>query len=408
MVKVLIPITSTSPKTSSHPPGRWFEPTRLIGGPASRKPLSPFYLSRPLMVYLNLNMKLITWIKSHWKASLAGLISLLIPSVYAAKNSSLPVIGKQTTYETVAATTQDIKETISLSGTVEASEEASLKFQAGGLLTWVGVKEGDFVKKYQAIASLDKRELEQNFKKEANNYLTDRWDFEQIQDDYKETKNNYLVTDSIKRILEKAQFSLENSVVDYELKDLAIRLATIHSPIEGIVVRVDSPKAGVNVTPATATFEIVNPNTIYFSAEVDETDVSQIKIGARAVITLDAYPDEEIESTVNEISFVPKSGSQGTVYEVKLSLSQNSLNLKYKLGFNGDARITVKQKQGVLTVPSQVIKLKDGKTVIYILKDGKEQEVEIETGIENEDSTEIIKGDLTVDDQIITDPNGNQ
>ncbi len=349
-------------------------------------------------------MKIFTWIKTHWKISLAAIIAALVPGAYAAHQSNLPLIGKSIVYQTVTPTTQDIEETISLSGTVEANQTATLKFQTAGLLTWVGVKEGDRVKKYQAIASLDKRKLQQSLKKEMNNYLNERWDFEQTQDDYQESKDRSLVTDSIKRILEKAQFDLENSVIDYELKDLAVRLATITSPIEGIVTSIDAPQAGVNITPATATFKIINPQTVYFSAEVDETDIARVKPNSQAVIVLDAYPDEDIASSVQEIAFTPKTGTSGTVYEVKLALPQQNQNLKYKIGLNGDAQIIVKQKQNALTVPTQAIKLKDNKTVIYLLKNNKKEVVEVKTSIETENATEIISG-VTANSQIIIDPN---
>ena len=61
--------------------------------------------------------------------------------------------------ETVEVVKGDIVEAISASGEVDASQKADLTFQGSGKLAWVGVKEGDTVKKYQAIASLDKREL---------------------------------------------------------------------------------------------------------------------------------------------------------------------------------------------------------------------------------------------------------
>jgi multidrug resistance efflux pump len=107
----------------------------------------------------------------------------------------------------------------SASGEIRAEKDTTLTFQTLGLLSWIGFKKGDSVKKGQAVAALDKRDLEKRFKKEMNDYLTTRWDFEQTQDDYKETKDNFLVTDEIKRILDQNQFTLDNSVLDVEIAD---------------------------------------------------------------------------------------------------------------------------------------------------------------------------------------------
>ena len=57
---------------------------------------------------------------------------------------------------------QIIKEILSLSGNIDADEKITLRFQSSGMLTWVGVKEGDYVKKYQGVASLDQKELQKN------------------------------------------------------------------------------------------------------------------------------------------------------------------------------------------------------------------------------------------------------
>lgn len=97
---------------------------------------------------------------------------------------------------------------LTLAGKVDAKIYANLQFQTSGMLSWVGIKEGDQVKKYQAIASLDKTRLKKLFEKEMNDYL---------------------ITDEFKRILERTQFSLNNAVLDLEISDLAVKYATLTS-----------------------------------------------------------------------------------------------------------------------------------------------------------------------------------
>ena len=73
--------------------------------------------------------------------------------------------------ETVKITRGDIIESISASGEVDASEKADLTFQGSGKLAWVGVKEGDVVKKYQAIAKLDTFLLNASYQQAINTTL---------------------------------------------------------------------------------------------------------------------------------------------------------------------------------------------------------------------------------------------
>lgn len=230
---------------------------------------------------------------------------------------------------------------VSASGKVEAKNVANLTFQTSGLLSWVGVKEGDYVQKWQGIASLDKQDLEKRLTRSLNLYLANRWDFEQTQDNFKDKKDRFLLTDADRRILDKAQFSLNNAVIEVELADLVARLATISTPISGIVIRVDTPSAGVNITPAT-TFTIIDPTSVFFQANVDEADIGQIKIGQEVKIALDSYPGEEFKGRVEKIGFVaqPTAGG-GRAFLVEISLPQNN-DLKFKIGMNGDADILLK------------------------------------------------------------------
>lgn len=100
--------------------------------------------------------------------------------------------------QTVKVIRGDLEKDLTLAGKVDAGSYALLQFQTSGRLSWVGVKEGDEVKKWQAIASLDKQDLEKQLKKIMNDYLTNRWNFEDTQDQYRTTKENFLLTDEIK------------------------------------------------------------------------------------------------------------------------------------------------------------------------------------------------------------------
>lgn len=281
-----------------------------------------------------------------------------------------------------------LEESLTISGTVDAEEKATLRFQTSGKLVWVGVAEGDCVKKYQTIASLDQQELKKNLDKYLNTYMSERWDFEQTRDDYKDK----VVTDSIRRILEKAQFDLNNAVIDVEIKDLAIKLANLFTPIEGIVIRIDAPFAGVNITPATAEFEIVNPNTVYFSALADQTEVTKLREGLTGKLLLDSYPDKEMSGTIKTVSFNPKKGETGTVYAVKFLFDGDNSDYKYRLGMTGDLSFTTQRKEDILYVPLKFVKTENGKKYVKIKKDQKEEKVYIETGMETEDEVEIISG----------------
>lgn len=281
---------------------------------------------------------------------------------------------------------QDLKETLSLSGKVDAEEKATLRFQTSGRLTWIGVREGDLVKKYQTVATLDQREIKSKLDKYLNTYMKTRWDFEQTKDDYKDS----IISTEIKRILDKSQFDLNNSVIDVEIQNLSIELANLWSPIEGIVTRVEAPFSGVNITPTQAEIDIVNPGTIYFSALADQNDVAVIKENTSGSIVFDSFPDTDVSGKIKSIAFTPKSGETGTVYEVKVIL--NRISLPLRMGMTGDVEFVTKVKRKALAIPGSYIKSENGKKYVLKLQNNSKIKTYITVGDEWDESTEVKKG----------------
>jgi RND family efflux transporter MFP subunit len=296
---------------------------------------------------------------------------------------------------------EDITDEITLAGSIDAASKADLRFQSSGRLAWVGVKVGDRVKKYQAIASLDKQELQKKLQVDFNNYRSTLSNFDDTQDKYKDEKDGLTLTDEMKRILLRSQNTLNNSVIAYELSDLAIKYSTLTSPISGIVTAVDQPASGVNVTPANSTFSIIDPNSIYFKSQVDQEDVIKIKVGDTTAIRLDSFSEKSFESKISYIAFTPTAGQSSTVYEVRFELPKDNDDMKYRLGMDGDAEIKLKESKNALTVPIEALNQTNDKTFVY-LKDSNNQVVKknIKTGIETDTSVEILEG-LTENDQVI-------
>lgn len=298
---------------------------------------------------------------------------------------------------------ETIKEEITLTGSIDAATKSNLQFKTSGQLAWVGVKVGDKVKKYQAIASLNKEELRKGLEADFNSYRSALATFDDVQDKYKYEKDNLILTDEMKRILVRSQNTLGNSVIAYELQDLAIKYATLYSPISGVVVAVDQPNSGVNITPASATFSIIDPMSIYFKAQIDQEDVTRVKIGDKTTITLDSFPEKEFVSEVTYISFTPVSGQTSTVYEIRFKLdSDSNQDLKYRLGMDGDALISLKEIPNSLTLPIEAIRQDEDQPYVFVKSNDNQPLIKktIKIGIETDTTVEILEG-LSENDQVV-------
>jgi len=281
-----------------------------------------------------------------------------------------------------------IEDTLTLSGSIDAHDKAEVNFQTSGRLAWVGVKEGDRVKKWQSLASLDRQELRKQLEISFNNYQSQLSQFDDTQDKYKQEKEALILTDEMKRILARSQFALDNAVINYELNDLAVKYATIWSPINGIVVSVAQPHPGVNITPANSSFIIVDPASVYFKAEIDEDDLSRVRIGQPATVEIDAFPDDSFDSEITQIAFTPIIGQSSTVYKIDFKLPVDNQDLRFRLGMSGDVKIILKQEDNVLVVPIDALNQEDDNYYLWVKTNNSNLEKkEVTIGIETDEET---------------------
>lgn len=311
-----------------------------------------------------------------------GIVYKTISSSAAKKKKSQYTVKKE-----------DLTEVLTLSGEIDAEEQVALRFQTSGRLVWVGVKEGDHVQKYQGIASLDQRTLKKNLEKSLRDYAKERLDHDQ---DIDVTYKDSPLTSTVRRVLEKNQYDLEKAVLDVELDDIALEYSYLYSPIDGVVTRVETPYAGVNITPTTAEFEIVNPDTVFFSVTADQTEIVDMKTGMKGEIIFDSFPEEEVSGEIIWLGYAPKDDETGTVYEVKVKFTTGK---PFRLGMTGDINFVTKQKKGIIAIPD--IYLKKDKKGDYVLVTGKKDPVKryVKIGDEIDSKTEITSG-LAVGEKI--------
>lgn len=345
-------------------------------------------------------MKVITFIKSlfknHWKIlTLLLLIAFAVGYYFNSKQKS------STNFTYSAVEKRNIVQVVSASGKVKSDEEATLKFLSSGQLVWVGVKKGDFVKQWQAIASLDRKELEEKLKQELIDYMNKRWDLEQTGDNYKDKSFDALAGIAAQRVKDKAQWDMDRTVLDVEIADIALKYATLVSPIDGIITKIDAPNTGVNIVASTTEFVVANPDKMIFSANVDEGDIGKVKIGQTAKIVLDAYPNETFEATIQQIDFTPTlTSGGGLAYAVKFQLPTNT-NTQFKLEMNGDSSIVVNEASQALSIPQAAIRENTDNKYVWIKTDKGYDKRIVKTGISDDTNIEIFEG-LDIGDKVIT------
>ncbi len=317
---------------------------------------------------------------------IAILLVIALIIFLAIKNSN-----KKSIQTTTIVETKNLQEKIYLSGTLDASSKAKINFISDSKITWVGVKEGDQVKKYQGLAKQDTSEIEKSLKASLNDYLVSRDSFDQtVVDNNLGDQSDPKIIAEMKRIINKSQINLNNSVLDVELKDMAVKKSYLSSPIKGIVTK--APLSQVGSYPnSTDYFEIVDPETEYILALVNQQDVIKLKVGQKAKITLDSYRESPFEGTVSYVSYSPID-TTNTKYEVKISYQRDQENYNYHLGMTSEVEVLLSEKDNALVIPRQYITSDKGKRYVDLFNNQTIEKKEVVTGMENYEEIEILSG----------------
>lgn len=173
----------------------------------------------------------------------------------------------------------------------------------------------------------------------------------------------------------------------------------IISPIDGkVIVRAVEP----GQTVSSSEVILVLSDRLMISAQFDETDIGRVKVGQKAHITLDAYPDINLEGLVGHIAYESKIESNVTIYDVDI-LPKDIPDI-LRSGMSVTVNVIEKETGDVLTIPSSAIHY-DGERQYVLVKDrrGKTTERDISVGLNNDKDAEVISGLSTEDNVIVQD-----
>ncbi len=142
----------------------------------------------------------------------------------------------------------------------------------------------------------------------------------------------------------------------------------------------------------TAAFSIASDEKATVSINVDELDITSVKEGQTAKITLDAIDGEEFEGTITSVSSEASSGSSSVKYPVEITFDKTD---DMRIGMTASASISIDEAEDAVLIPVDALQEKGNKTFVYTKKDSDGNlsgEVEVETGLSNGNKVEITSG----------------
>jgi HlyD family secretion protein len=300
--------------------------------------------------------------------------------------------------EYVFATTKvekgSIHNTITATGTLEATNTVVVGTQVSGVIQKLYVDFNSAVQKGQLIAELDKSTLQSSLENAEADLERAEASFE-----YQESllaRNKVLYE---KELLAKSDYDLilyNYKTSKAEVKSAEANLsraqrnlsyASIYSPIDGIVLN-RAVEEGQTVAASMNTpelFTITNDlSTMEVEANIDEADIGQLEVGQRVEFTVDAFSELTFNGNVTEIRLQPNESSNVITYTAIITVSNP--DLKLKPGMTASIVIYIEEANDVLIVKEKATSFTPDRQLLHEYMRGlAENETESQTDQPNKD-----------------------
>lgn len=230
------------------------------------------------------------------------------------------------------------------------------------------------------------------------------------------------VLDNAKSALDQARAQIGVDEATIAQREAQLAAAEVNLGYTNIISPVDGTVVSRNVTVGQTVAASFQTPTLFLIAtdltkmqvdtNVSESDIGGIKDGDKAFFAVDAFPKRTFEGTVTQVRQSPQNIQNVVTYDVVVSVDNTDLALKP--GMTAATRVVIDQRSNVLRIPSQALRYSPTGAAqtanrgsearearAWVLRDGRPVAISVVTGLDDDSFVEVVKGDLTPDDQVI-------
>lgn len=274
----------------------------------------------------------------------------------------------------------------------------------GGSVNKVYVELGDYVKKGQLLATIKSTEVA-SFEKEL----------EDAKSDVLVAKNNLKVAQELfdgklstnsevihaKSDLEKAQAQLNRIQETYKIYNIKNGSTfEIRSPLDGFIIQKNINQDMLLRNDRTDNiFDIAEIDDVWAIANVNESDINQVKLGIDASVTTLSYPDKKFHGKVDKIFNIIDPETKAMKVRIKLS----NPNFLLKPEMRASIKLSYNENTSMIAIPSEAVIFDKSKNFVMVFKDRNNietRQVEVYRQLSN---VTFISSGLTEGEKVITE-----
>ncbi len=293
------------------------------------------------------------------------------------------------------------------SGYVVAQRKAAVASKGTGRLVYLGVVEGDKVKKGEIIARLEDNDVEAQLAEAKANLELQEASKKSVEDTYKRQEALLKTGSTTQAELDAAQANYKRLLASIDLAkaqvqaaEVAVENTIIRAPFDGTVLtknadvgEIVAPLAG-GINSRGAVVTIADMRSLQVEADVSESNIERVTPNQDCEITLDAYPNHSYPGYVAKI--VPTADRTKATVMVKIGFRKYDKRvlpeMSAKVLFLSKQVNTGTKQQPILAVPSTAVKNINGKKFVFIVKNNEAVDVPVTTGRQFDSYIEIKSG----------------
>ena len=304
-------------------------------------------------------------------------------------------------------------------GYVVAQVKAAVASKATGRLEVLNVEEGDVVKANDILAILDNADVKADLERAKANLAMARADstdatikLNRASELIKSGATTQDIVDEVRANYERAIASVNVALASVRYTEVAVENTIIRAPFTGTVLSKDAD-VGEMVAPFSsagssrgAVVTLADMSSLEVEADVSESNIYKVRVGAPAEIVLDAYPSIKYPAMVKKI--VPTADRSRATVLTKIAFTQIDEKvlpeMSARVNFLPDKVDSAKAAlPAVIAIPKTAVTNRDGRKVVYKVVGQNVIETTVQTGRELGTFVEIVAG-TAIGDQVVLSP----
>jgi membrane fusion protein (multidrug efflux system) len=284
----------------------------------------------------------------------------------------------------------EINRRVTLPGSVQAYQQATLYAKVAGYLKSIRVDKGDSVKAGALLAEIEVPELVADLTRLRVEADVSKTEYGRLRDAREKAAD--LV---VPQVVDEARGKWEVAQANLERTETLLAYARIIAPFSGVVTRrLVDPGAFIpaatsgSVAQNAAVLTLMDFSRVRVQVPVPEREASLVRTGAVATVSVEGLPGRRFDGNVTRVSFALDEATRTMLAEIELSNPRSEL----RPGMYASVEIVAETRRDVLLVPASALSVDKAGSAVFTLAASTAKRQVVKVGFNDGTRAEILEG----------------